>query len=139
VTSPGSPAAVGLRHVALRFSDLESAERFFVDLLGYSVEWRPDRDNLYLARLSGGAAQDNVALHRVEAPVARPDGSSALLDHVGLMVPAPDDVDRWAAWLDARGATILARPRTHRDGARSLYLSGPEGLVVQIIHHPPIR
>ena len=38
--------------------------------------------------------------------------------------------------LEARGATLAARPRTHRDGARSLYLAGPEGLVVQILHHP---
>ena len=139
MTSHGPPATRGLRHVALRFSDLEAAERFFVDLLGYSIEWRPDRDDVYLARLVDGAAQDNVALHRAEAPAPRTRPATDLLDHVGLAVPAADDVDRWAAWLEERGATLLARPRTHRDGARSLYLAGPEGLVIQIIHHPPIR
>ncbi len=124
----GAPPALGLRHVALRVRDLEAAERFFVDLLGYRVEWRPDRDDVYLVR-SG----DNVALHRVaEAP------SQGLLDHVGVLVARPDDVDAWCAWLESRGAAIVARPRTHRDGARSLYVAGPEGLVVQIIHHPPI-
>ncbi len=151
MTSLGPPATRGIRHVALRFADLEAAERFFVDLLGYSVEWRPDRDDVYLTRLVDGAAQDNVALHRVAAPAPRastreelrpaPAGGdpAQLLDHVGLLVPTAEDVDRWADWLDTRGAKLLARPRTHRDGARSLYLSGPEGLVVQIIHHPPIR
>jgi len=29
-------------------------------------------------------------------------------------------------------------PRTHRDGSRSLYFHGPEGLLVQIICHSPM-
>ena len=127
MTSPAPPPALGLRHVALRVRDLDAAERFFVDLLGYRVEWRPDGENVYLIR-----HRDNVALHRVG------DASGpGLLDHVGILVERAEDVDAWASWLEARGAQLTARPRTHRDGARSLYLAGPEGLVVQIIHHPP--
>jgi catechol 2,3-dioxygenase-like lactoylglutathione lyase family enzyme len=126
VTSEDVPPALGVRHVALRFRDLEGAERFFVELLGYQVEWRPDRDNVYLARNG-----DDVALHRSEVPTA-----PGMLDHVGVLVPAADDVDRWSAWLEARGASLRARPRTHRDGARSLYLDGPEGLIIQILHLP---
>ena len=129
------PPALGMRHVALRFRDLEAAERFFVESLGYSVEWRADPDNVYLVR-----HQDNVALHRTAARRAVGGDSAAgeLLDHVGLAVPAAADVDRWAEWLEGRGARLVASPRTHRDGARSLYVAGPEGLLVQIIHHPPI-
>ena len=128
MTPERPPPALGVRHVALRFRDLEGAERFFVELLGYAVEWRPDADDVYLVR-----HQDNVALHRAAAPPG-----AGILDHVGLLVPTAEDVDRWAGWLDAHGARLLARPRTHRDGARSLYVAGPEGLVVQIIHHPAI-
>ena len=123
-----APPALGVRHIALRVHDLEGAERFFVELLGYRVEWRPDSDDVYLARRG-----DNIALHRVEAAP-----SPGLLDHVGLLVRRPEDVDRWADYLEARGARLRSPPRTHRDGARSLYLDGPEGLVVQIIYHPPI-
>ena len=119
-----APPALGLRHVALRVRDLEAAERFFVGLLGYRVEWRPDADDVYLAR-----GEDNVALHRADAAPG-----AGMLDHIGLAVARPEDVDRWAEHLEAHGATLRARPRTHRDGARSLYLDGPEGLVVQIIH-----
>jgi catechol 2,3-dioxygenase-like lactoylglutathione lyase family enzyme len=113
--------------VALRMRDLAAAERFFVDVLGYRVEWRPDPENVYLIRQG-----DNVALHR-----AAPAPGEGLLDHIGLLVARAEDVDAWASHLDALGATVLSPPRTHRDGARSLYLAGPEGLVVQIIHHPP--
>jgi catechol 2,3-dioxygenase-like lactoylglutathione lyase family enzyme len=127
VSTSGPPPALGLRHVALRVRDLAGAERFFVEVLGYRVEWRPDPENVYLA-LRG----DNVALHRVDAAPG-----AGMLDHVGVLVARAEDVDLWAGHLDAVGAKLLARPRTHRDGARSLYLEGPEGLVVQIIHHPP--
>ncbi len=125
---PVPPPSLGVRHVALRVRDLEAAERFFVELLGYRVEWRPDAENVYLARHG-----DDVALHRVgEAP------GRGMLDHVGVLVARAEEVDAWAAWLEARGAKLLAAPRTHRDGARSLVLEGPEGLAVQIIHHPPM-
>jgi catechol 2,3-dioxygenase-like lactoylglutathione lyase family enzyme len=134
------PPSLGLRHAALRVRELAVAERFFVDALGYRVEWRPDAENVYLTR-----DEDNVALHA--GPVNAPEqpGSSSgpvtgrtgvALDHLGIFVARAEDVDAWERHLDAVGARIVARPKTHRDGARSLYVEGPEGLVVQILHHP---
>jgi catechol 2,3-dioxygenase-like lactoylglutathione lyase family enzyme len=125
------PALLGIRHVALWVEDLGAAERFWVEVLGYAVEWRPDPDNVYLC---GG--RDNLALHR------RAGGHTAAgpstLDHIGLAVPQPADVDAWAAHLAAHHVPVRAAPKTHRDGSRSLYFRGPENLLIQIIHHPPI-
>jgi catechol 2,3-dioxygenase-like lactoylglutathione lyase family enzyme len=121
------PALLGIRHVALFVADLGAAERFWVDVMGYAVEWRPDADNIYLI-----GAHDNLALHRGEAPAA------GRLDHIGLAVPAATDVDAWAAHLQAHGVTIEKAPKTHRDGSRSLYFRGPEALLVQVIHHAPL-
>ena len=120
------PPSLGLRHAALRVRDLAATEDFFVRVLGYEVGWRPDPDNVYLRR-SG----DDVALHRVAAAEGK-----GMLDHLGLFVARAEDVDAWERHLDACGARIVARPRTHRDGARSLYVEGPEGIVVQVLHHP---
>jgi len=36
------PKHAGLRHVALNVLNLVEVERFYVDLLGFKVEWRPD-------------------------------------------------------------------------------------------------
>ena len=113
--------------MALAFDEMR---RFYIDRLGFAVEWEPDSDNVYL---TSGA--DNLALHR--AGPDRPGGESRL-DHLGLLVRQADDVDRWAVYLDAHGVPLKARPRTHRDGARSLYLLDPDGNTIQIIHHPPI-
>ncbi len=128
MTTAAQPPALGLRHVALRLCDLARAERFFTELLGYRVAWRPDEENVYLARDG-----DSVALHRAEGLSEEGSGARGLLDHIGIVVERPGDVDAWAAHLAAHGGKLTAGPRTHRDGARSLYLAGPEGLVVQII------
>jgi catechol 2,3-dioxygenase-like lactoylglutathione lyase family enzyme len=124
------PSHAGLRHLALNVRDMNAMRHFYVDVLGFAVEWEPDPDNVYLT-----SGRDNLALHRVAD--ARATAGQAL-DHLGVIVSEADDVDRWAAFLDGCGVTIVARPRTHRDGARSCYVRDPDGNTVQIIHHPPI-
>ncbi len=123
------PAHAGIRHLALNARDLDAMKRFYVELLGFDVEWEPDRDNVYLS-----SGSDNLALHRTTAAPA----PHSPLDHLGLLVRTAADVDAWAAFLESRGVALDARPRTHRDGARSLYFRDPDGNRVQIIHHPPI-
>ena len=134
------PTHQGLRHLALNARDLDAMKHFYVELLGFSVEWEPDADNIYLS-----SGIDNLALHRTSNNAgfsprgALPSfGASPALDHLGLIVRAADDVDRWAAFLESRGVAIDAKPRTHRDGARSCYFKDPDGNSIQIIHHPPI-
>ena len=39
---------------------------------------------------------------------------------------------------ELRALRLKAKPKTHRDGSRSLYFYGPQNLVIQIIHHVPI-
>jgi catechol 2,3-dioxygenase-like lactoylglutathione lyase family enzyme len=127
------PSHAGLRHLALNVRRLEDMKRFYVDLLGFMVEWEPDPDNVYLS-----SGVDNLALHRAGDPASSVPGAPQSLDHLGLIVRQPEDVDRWAEFLESRGVTIDAPPRTHRDGARSCYFRDPDGNKVQIIHHPPI-
>lgn len=121
----------GMRHVALFVKDLEACERFYVDLMGMAVEWRPDPDNVYLC---GG--NDNLALHR--APADADSSGFQKLDHIGFIIDEIDQVDEWFAFLSAQGVKMRNEPRTHRDGARSFYCFDPDGIVVQIIYHPPI-
>ena len=120
----------GMRHVAFHVGDLEAAERFYVDLLGMQVEWRPDSDNVYLT-----SGNDNLALHRSQTGF---DLSRQVLDHIGFILRTPQEVDDWYAFLVANGVEMKSEPRTHRDGARSFYFVGPERVTVQMIYHPPI-
>lgn len=122
------PASRGIRHLALRVANLPEMRRFYVDLLGYRVEWEPDAQNLYLT-----SGTDNLALHEEKS-----EGGRGSLDHLGILVERPQDVDDWAEYLKSHQVILKQEPKTHRDGARSIYLSDPEQNVIQIIYHPPI-
>lgn len=128
--SHGRPPHLGLRHLALFVVAFEETKRFYTDLLGFEVEWEPDPDNSYLT-----SGSDNLALHR--APPER-SFRETTLDHLGLLVREPEDVDAWAQFLEARGVRLATQPRTHRDGARSFYVDDPDGNRVQVIYHQPI-
>ena len=120
----------GLRHVALSARRFEETLAFYRDTMGMRVEWQPDSDNIYLT-----SGIDNLAIHRVDDAIA---DEGQRLDHIGFLMDAPADVDRWYAFLTARGVPVDAVPRNHRDGARSFYCRDPEGGTVQIIYHPPL-
>lgn len=124
------PPHLGLRHLALSIRVFEETKHFYVDVLGFQIEWEPDADNVYLT-----SGSDNLALHR--APPARAIRETAL-DHVGILVQYAEHVDAWATYLQRRGVKLTSGPRTHRDGARSLCFLDPDGNQIQIIHHPPI-
>jgi len=121
---------MGMRHVALFVNEFEKCENFYVNLLGMKVEWRPDADNVYLT-----SGNDNVALHRAVNP---PGNQFQKLDHIGFIIQTPELVDQWFEFLKANDVKMRNEPKTHRDGARSFYCFDPDGIVVQIIYHPPL-
>ncbi len=129
MSSKRPPSTTGMRHVALNILNLEQTENFYVELLGMQVEWRPDKDNVYLT-----SGNDNLALHRV---AEKPSGPQHL-DHIGFIIDDFDSVDTWYEFLLQHDIEIFKPPETHRDGARSFYCRDPDGNIVQMIFHPPL-
>lgn len=120
---------LGLRHVALFVHDLEACTKFYTEVVGMQRAWQPDSDNIYLT-----SGSDNLALHRVSLDHAL--SGPQRLDHIGLMLKTPEDVDVWHAHLVHHHAKIAEAPKTHRDGSRSLYCFDPAGNLVQFIYLP---
>ena len=79
------PPHAGMRHVALNVLDLELVEKFYVELLGFKVEWRPDAKNVYLT-----SGVDNLALH----VVANISDRGQRLDHTCLLYTSPSPRDK---------------------------------------------
>lgn len=139
MTSGAPPAHGGFRHIAFRVTNLSRARRFYETLFGLRVVWEPDPDNVYFS-----SGTDNVALHQIppsELAEYRAQRGQ-FLDHVGVIMHSPDDVDRLYAMvqteLTALGATIVKPPKRHRDGSYSFYVADPDGNVVQALYEPTI-
>jgi catechol 2,3-dioxygenase-like lactoylglutathione lyase family enzyme len=122
---------LGLRHVALNVHDVQRSQDFYRRVLRMQLEWEPDPDNVYLT-----SGQDNVAIHRLPAGVE--PGPVQSVHHIGFVVRRPEDVDQWAEHVQREGVELEQPPKTHRDGARSFYFRDPDGLLIQLIYHPPI-
>lgn len=120
----------GLRHVALRVTDVERSKRFYSEVFGMRVVWQPDPDNAYL---SSGC--DNLALHRAE-PIAA--GTPQRLDHLGFIVSDRGALARAWEWVQQKALTVVHPLRDHRDGSSSFYISDPDGVVIQLLYEPQI-
>ncbi len=118
----------GMRHLALKVSDVERAKDFYVRVFGMKLVWQPDPDNAYL---SSGC--DNLALHRGDY-----GGDAQRLDHLGFIVPTIADVEAAYAWARSAGVEIVHELKHHRDGSVSFYIRDPDGNVIQALYEPTI-
>jgi catechol 2,3-dioxygenase-like lactoylglutathione lyase family enzyme len=134
-----APLHRGLRHVALRVTNLVRSRTFYEQLLGMKVVWEPDSDNVYFS-----SGSDNFALHQI-APAelaAYQPLTGQLLDHVGVVLENPEAVDRMYGEVEPRlqqlGGQVVKPPKQHRDGSYSFYFSDPDGNVIQALYEPTI-
>jgi glyoxylase I family protein len=120
----------GIDHVVLRATDPAALERFYIEVLGCSLEKRQGT----LTQLRAG----NALIDIVPADAAGPAGGSsrsggANLDHLCLRIDLLD-ADAITRHLTAHGASC--GPPASRYGAEgrgpSIYLTDPEGNGVEL-------
>ncbi len=121
-------------HVVLRVVDLEAMIRFYVDVLGCTVERRQDEIGLIQLR-AGRALVDLVPVdgRLGRAGGAPPGHEGRNVDHVCFRVE-PFDAEAIARHLAAHG--VAAGPVESRYGAEgegpSIYLADPEGNTIEL-------
>jgi len=134
-----APLHRGLRHVALRVTNLARSRTFYEQLLGMKVVWEPDHDNVYFS-----SGSDNFALHQIPPSelAAHQPMTGQLLDHIGVILENPEAVDRMYREVEPRlqqlGGQVVKPPKQHRDGSYSFYFSDPDGIVIQALYEPAI-
>jgi catechol-2,3-dioxygenase len=123
-------AIIGIDHVVLRAVDPAALERFYIEVLGCTLEKRQGK----LAQLRAGRALIDI-VPADEAGPARGSSRSggANLDHLCLRIE-PFDAAAIAQHLAAHGASC--GPQASRYGAEgqgpSVYLTDPEGNGVEL-------
>jgi glyoxylase I family protein len=120
-------------HIVLRVRDIDTMLRFYVDVVGCTLELTQQELGLYQLR----AGQSLIDLVPVDGKLGRmggaPPGEEALnLDHFCLCVE-PFEPEALSAWLASKGAnpSEVARRYGAEGYGPSLYFSDPEGNLVE--------
>ncbi len=125
---------IGLDHLVLRVRDPKAMERFYVDVLGCTVENR--QDAVGLTQLRAGAQLIDlvdVAGRLGLMGGAAPGVEGRNLDHFCLRVEG-FDAGEVRAYLEARGVAVGAEGLRYGSTgeAVSIYLADPEGNGVEL-------
>lgn len=125
----------GLRHLALKVTDLSRSREFYESLFGMKVVWQPDAENVYLS-----SGSDNLALHQISAEERMQycTGAPQFLDHLGFVMDGVESVDALYRLVESRRIPVVKPPKRHRDGSYSFYIADPDGNVVQVLYEPNI-
>ena len=123
---------LGLDHVVFRVADPDAARRFYVDVLGCTVDHVNER--LSLVHLRFGEHYIDLLPATAAAPAAPAGG----VDHVCLSIRC-DDLAKVADELRRRGVTVegeIAARRGAYGTGPSLYVRDPDGHVVELKPRP---
>lgn len=112
------PVVKGIRHVLLEATDLDAAERFYVDLLGFRVRNRtPFRDGRRFI-----STEEGLGLTEGGA------GKGGQVDHFAFEV---DGVAEWARIVDEAGYRIV-RPLGPGPYGLTVYVADPDGNEIEL-------
>jgi catechol-2,3-dioxygenase len=113
----------GFAEVTLRAGDLEAMERFYTDTFGLSVLARED-DRIWL----GVGSSARLGLWTPGEKEYGDRGGAHV--HFAFAAP-PGSLDRLVEHMEARKLEVTG-PEEHDGGDRSLYVTDPEGNVVEV-------
>jgi len=123
---------LGLDHVVFRVEDQQASQRFYVDVLGCTVDHVNER--ISLIHLRFGEHYIDLLPATAEAPATVAGG----VDHVCLSIQC-DDLAKAADELRRRGVVIegdVVQRRGAYGTGPSLYVRDPDGHVVELKPRP---
>ena len=110
---------LGIKHVALKVRNFNECLDFYTNIVGMSIDWKPDEENAYLSN-----GKDNLALHLDNKLDLKSKNNR--LDHFGIMLAEKKNVDEWYEFMLSNKVAIFKDIQNHRDGSRSFYCYDPD-------------
>ena len=125
----------GLHHLTAICRDLDRTTAFYRDLLGLPLVREGASDDDPDARHFWFAAGDGTLISFLEYPNLEPGvvgvGS---VQHFAMRVETPEEQVAWRDYLRSRGISVT--DVFERGGFRSIYLTDPDGHIVEIATRP---
>lgn len=118
----------GINHITIRVNDIERAEEFYGDVLGFELLRKMGQS---MAVYQVG---DEDTLVLVEAETSYdPSSRDYRVDHFGFYLDSEEKVDEMAEYFREKEVSILSGPANRKRG-RFVFISDPDGNMLEFFY-----
>lgn len=118
----------GINHITIRVNDIERAEEFYGDVLGFELVRKMGKS---MAVYKVGE-EDTMVLVEAETSYD-PSSRDYRVDHFGFYVDSPERVDELAKYFRENEVTVLSGPANRKRG-RFVFISDPDGNMIEVFY-----
>ncbi|MFH5831173.1 VOC family protein [Halalkalibaculum sp. DA3122] len=118
----------GLNHITIRVNDIERAEEFYGEILGFELVRKMGKS---MAVYQVGE-EDTLVLVEAETSYD-PNSRDYRVDHFGFYVDSPEEVDEMAEYFKEQEVSILSGPANRKRG-RFVFISDPDGNMIEVFY-----
>ncbi len=118
----------GINHITIRVNDIERAEEFYGDVLGFELVRKMGK-SMAVYRVGG---KDTLVLVEAETSYD-PSSRDYRVDHFGFFLDSEEEVDEMAEYLRQKEVTVLSGPANRKRG-RFVFASDPDGNMIEFFY-----
>lgn len=118
----------GINHITIRVNDIERAEEFYGDILGFEL-LRKMGQSMAVYKVGN---EDTLVLVEAETSYD-PSSRDYRVDHFGFYLDSEEEVDELAKYFRKKEVSILSGPANRKRG-RFVFISDPDGNMLEFFY-----
>jgi catechol 2,3-dioxygenase-like lactoylglutathione lyase family enzyme len=118
----------GINHITIRVNDIERAEEFYGDILGFELV-RKMGQSMAVYQVGN---EDTLVLVEAETSYD-PSSRDYRVDHFGFYLDSEEKVDEMAEYFREKEVSILSGPANRKRG-RFVFISDPDGNMLEFFY-----
>lgn len=118
----------GINHITIRVNDIERAEEFYGDILGFELVRKMGQS---MAVYQVGE-EDTLVLVEAETSYD-PASRDYRVDHFGFYLDSEEEVDELTEYFREKEVSILSGPANRKRG-RFVFISDPDGNMLEFFY-----